>query len=307
MTEPEVAGSDPTLLRTRAVLDGDEWVIDGHKWFSSGADGAVVRDRVRDHRPGCRAAPAGHDDPRPVRHAGRRGRARRAGARARRPRLEHALRGALHGRSGAGRERARRVGEAFRLAQKRLGPGRIHHVMRWLGQMQRAFELMCSLRARARGVRRAARRQADRAELDRRLGRRDPGVPTADDGRRAEDRRGLRGAGRGLAAEVLRRRRAERGDRPRRPGARRARADRRDAARADGAARPRGADLRRAGRGAPRWSSRGGSCGRSATATGGRSRSSQQVCAGLRIDRVTGRSAPRCQTPFSVKGKACWH
>jgi alkylation response protein AidB-like acyl-CoA dehydrogenase len=34
-------------------------------------------------------------------------------------------------------------GEAFRLAQKRLGPGRIHHVMRWLGQMQRAFEHMC--------------------------------------------------------------------------------------------------------------------------------------------------------------------
>ena len=40
MTEPEVSGSDPTLLRTRGVRDGDEWVIDGHKWFSSGADGA---------------------------------------------------------------------------------------------------------------------------------------------------------------------------------------------------------------------------------------------------------------------------
>src|SRR5580765_2596569 len=40
MTEPEVSGADPTGLRTRAVLDGDEWVIDGHKWFSSGAEGA---------------------------------------------------------------------------------------------------------------------------------------------------------------------------------------------------------------------------------------------------------------------------
>ncbi|MGH3103228.1 MAG: acyl-CoA dehydrogenase family protein, partial [Gaiellaceae bacterium] len=41
MTEPEVSGSDPTSLRTRAVRDGDNWVIDGHKWFSSGADGAA--------------------------------------------------------------------------------------------------------------------------------------------------------------------------------------------------------------------------------------------------------------------------
>ena len=41
MTEPEVSGSDPTELRTRAVLDGDEWVIDGHKWFSSSAEGAA--------------------------------------------------------------------------------------------------------------------------------------------------------------------------------------------------------------------------------------------------------------------------
>src|SRR3989454_9478117 len=42
MTEPEVAGSDPTLLRTRAVRDGKQWVINGHKWFTSGAIGASV-------------------------------------------------------------------------------------------------------------------------------------------------------------------------------------------------------------------------------------------------------------------------
>src|SRR6476659_11234256 len=40
MTEPDAPGSDPTTLRTRAVRDGDDWVIDGHKWFSSGAEGA---------------------------------------------------------------------------------------------------------------------------------------------------------------------------------------------------------------------------------------------------------------------------
>ena len=42
MTEPEVSGSDPTLLQARAVRDGDEWVIDGHKWFTSGAVGAEL-------------------------------------------------------------------------------------------------------------------------------------------------------------------------------------------------------------------------------------------------------------------------
>ena len=57
MTEPDVAGSDPDAVAlTRAVLDGDEWVIDGHKWFSSGADastfsGLCSRSRTRMRRP----------------------------------------------------------------------------------------------------------------------------------------------------------------------------------------------------------------------------------------------------------------
>src|SRR5262245_31273720 len=51
MTEPEVPGSDPTTLRTQAVRDGDEWVIDGHKWFPSGAGGAAfgIVMAVNDH------------------------------------------------------------------------------------------------------------------------------------------------------------------------------------------------------------------------------------------------------------------
>ena len=50
MTEPEVAGSDPTLIRTTAVQDGDEWVINGHKWFISNARRAAFRDPSGPHR-----------------------------------------------------------------------------------------------------------------------------------------------------------------------------------------------------------------------------------------------------------------
>src|SRR5581483_7463081 len=107
------------------------------------------------------------------------------------------------------------------------------------------------LRARAGGVRRPAGREADRADVGRRLGRRDPGLPPADDGRRAQDRRRRRRARRDLAAQVHGRPRARGRARPRHPGARRPRAHRRDAARAHGAAGPRRADLRRARRSAP--------------------------------------------------------
>jgi len=143
MTEPEVAGSDPTTLQTRAVLDGDEWVIDGHKWFSSGAHGAafgivfaVTDPEAEPHRRGTMIlVPADTSGvvvtPTPVLgHVGR-GWATHCEVRYTDVRVPA---------SNALGER----GDAFRIAQQRLGPGRIHHVMRWLGQMQRAFELMCS-------------------------------------------------------------------------------------------------------------------------------------------------------------------
>ena len=143
MTEPEVAGSDPTLLRTRAVRDGDDWVIDGHKWFSSGADGAafavvfaITDPAAEPHRRGTMIlVPADAPGVEVVRAV---------------PVMGHTGRGwSTHCEvtySGVRVPVANTLGsegEAFLLAQRRLGPGRIHHVMRWLGQMQRAFELMC--------------------------------------------------------------------------------------------------------------------------------------------------------------------
>ena len=143
MTEPEVPGSDPTTLRTRAVRDGDDYVIDGHKWFSSGAEGAAfgivmaVTDPTAD--PHLRASqiivPAdtpGVDVVRAIPTMGHRGRNWSTHCEVRYTNVRVPARNLL-GDEGAG----------FRIAQKRLGPGRIHHVMRWLGQMQRAFELMC--------------------------------------------------------------------------------------------------------------------------------------------------------------------
>jgi acyl-CoA dehydrogenase len=144
MTEPEVPGSDPTTLRTRATRDGQEYVIDGHKWFSSGAEGAtfgiVMAVTDPDADPHLRASqiivPAdtpGVEVVRAIPTMGHRGRNWTTHCEVRYTNVRVPVANLL-GEEGAG----------FRIAQKRLGPGRIHHVMRWLGQMQRAFELMCT-------------------------------------------------------------------------------------------------------------------------------------------------------------------
>jgi acyl-CoA dehydrogenase len=144
MTEPEVPGSDPTTLRTTARRDGDEWVIDGHKWFSSGADGAAFGivmavtdpDAPAHGRASQIVVPAdtpGVEIVRPIPVLGHSGRGWSTHCEVR----YSGVRVPLENTLGA-------PGDGFRIAQKRLGPGRIHHVMRWLGQMQRAFELMCS-------------------------------------------------------------------------------------------------------------------------------------------------------------------
>ncbi|GAB4336858.1 MAG: acyl-CoA dehydrogenase family protein [Dehalococcoidia bacterium] len=140
MTEPAVSGADPTGLQTTAVREGDEFVINGRKWFSSGAIGAsfaiVMAVTDPDAPPHGRMSQIivptdtpGFKIERRVEVWGE-------------PDSNHPV---IHydnvrvpvtnllGPQGAG----------FKIAQKRLGPGRIHHCMRALGQAQRAFDLMC--------------------------------------------------------------------------------------------------------------------------------------------------------------------
>ena len=151
MTEPEVSGSDPRGLRARARRAGDEWVIDAHKWFSSGAEGAAFAIVMAVTEPEAPAhqrmtqiiVPAdtpGVEIVRAIPAFGHRGRGWRTHCEVRFTNVRVPLANTLG-----------QPGDGFRVAQKRLGPGRIHHVMRWLGQMQRAFDLMCQ-RALSREV-----------------------------------------------------------------------------------------------------------------------------------------------------------
>ena len=144
MTEPENAGSDPTNLDSRAVRDGDEWVINAHKWFSSGADGAgfgiLMAVTDPDAPPHKRASmilvptdAPGYELVRKIPVMGHEGHGWATHCETRWTDVRVPVSNTLGN-----------PGDGFKLAQKRLGPGRIHHVMRWLGQMQRAFELMCS-------------------------------------------------------------------------------------------------------------------------------------------------------------------
>jgi acyl-CoA dehydrogenase len=141
MTEPEVSGADPTGLRTLAERDGDEWVINGHKWFTSGAVGAkfaivmaVTDPKAPVHLRASQIivptdAP-GFDLIRRVSVMGHAGGAGHCEIRYDNCRVPaNNLLGPEHG--------------GFVIAQARLGPGRIHHCMRTIGAAERAFEIMC--------------------------------------------------------------------------------------------------------------------------------------------------------------------
>jgi acyl-CoA dehydrogenase len=145
MTEPG-AGADPTLLTTRAERDGDDYVINGHKWFTSNgsvADFLIVMAVTNPEGSARRRAsmfvvpadtPGVHvlrDVPtmaHPAEHTGRPGGHAEILYRDVRVPVANLI----------GNE-----GDGFSLAQQRLGPGRIHHCMRWLGQSKRAFDMLC--------------------------------------------------------------------------------------------------------------------------------------------------------------------
>jgi acyl-CoA dehydrogenase len=139
MTEPEVAGSDPTLIQTRAVQDGDDWVVNGHKWFISGASGAafaILIARTEDEPEIPQAANtaflvdlpakgwtvvrdvltmAGHHNHAEIRIEN----------------LRIPAENMLGGR-----------GQGHLLGQARLGPARLAHCMRWIGQAEMALDMM---------------------------------------------------------------------------------------------------------------------------------------------------------------------
>ena len=144
MTEPEHAGSNPVKMSTVAVRKGDTYTIDGHKWFTSSADGAdfAIVMAITDpeatnpyQRASMFVVPASTEGFRIVRNIPVMGHAGEGWHSHSEIRYEGVEVPASHMIGGEG--------EGFRLAQQRLGPGRIHHCMRWIGICERAFDLMC--------------------------------------------------------------------------------------------------------------------------------------------------------------------
>jgi alkylation response protein AidB-like acyl-CoA dehydrogenase len=143
MTEPDMPGSNPVMMDTTALKDGDDYVINGQKWFTSSADGAdfaiVMAVTDPDAPPYRRASmilvPTATPGFNLVRNISVMGDV-----------------GSGHASHGEILYQSCRVpqsnllggeGDGFTIAQERLAPGRIHHCMRWLGIAGRAFDMMC--------------------------------------------------------------------------------------------------------------------------------------------------------------------
>ena len=144
MTEPEHAGSNPIHMSTTAVLEGDEYVINGRKWFTTAADGAqftivmaITNPEAENvyQRASMILVPLDNPGYRLVRNISIMG-----------DEGEDYL---SHGEvefTNCRVPKSHLIGEegqGFTLAQVRLGPGRIHHCMRWIGICERALGLMC--------------------------------------------------------------------------------------------------------------------------------------------------------------------
>ena len=148
MTEPEHPGSNPSWMSTSAEKDGTDYVINGHKWFTSSADGAsfvIVMAITNPDAPNRykRASQIivplpspGFQLVRNINVMGEEGSDYASHAEVRYENCRVPQTNRL-GEEGAG----------FAIAQERLGPGRIHHCMRWIGICERAFELMCQYSA----------------------------------------------------------------------------------------------------------------------------------------------------------------
>ena len=144
MTEPDYAGSNPVNMGTTAVLKGDEYIINGHKWFTTAADGAafaiVMANTNSNASPYERASmilvptdTEGFNLKRNISIMGEAGEGYHSHGE-----IEY-MNCKVPATNLIGKE-----GEGFLLAQERLGPGRIHHCMRWIGICERAFSMMCT-------------------------------------------------------------------------------------------------------------------------------------------------------------------
>ena len=144
MTEPDHAGSNPAWMDTQARKDGGDYVLDGRKWFTSAADGAafaivMVITNPEAESPYARASqiivPTNTPGFHRVRNISVMGEAGEDYA----SHSEIAYKNCrVPQKNLLGQE-----GKGFEIAQQRLGPGRIHHCMRWIGICERAFEMMC--------------------------------------------------------------------------------------------------------------------------------------------------------------------
>jgi len=143
MTEPEFAGSNPVWMGTTAVRENTSYVINGHKWFTSSADGATFAVVMAITNPDAPKYQRASMIIVPLENPG----------------FEFVRNVPIMGEAGEGYMSHAEVryndcivpvenligkeGQGFALAQHRLGPGRIHHCMRWIGISERAFDMMC--------------------------------------------------------------------------------------------------------------------------------------------------------------------